>query len=73
MPVVLGNVTVQPGDVVCADDDGVVVVPQAAEAEVRRLGLYGIGLHVFGHNSGARLLYERLGYRTTNINMFKSL
>jgi ribosomal protein S18 acetylase RimI-like enzyme len=46
---------------------------EAAEAEARRLGLCGIGLHVFGHNSGARLLYERLGYQTTNISMFKSL
>lgn len=46
---------------------------EATEAEARRLGLSGIGLHVFGHNSGARSLYERLGYQTTNINMFKSL
>lgn len=45
----------------------------AAEAEARRLGLTGIGLHVFGHNASARLLYEKLGYQTTNLNMFKLL
>jgi 4-hydroxy-4-methyl-2-oxoglutarate aldolase len=44
VPVVLGGVVVAPGDVVCADDDGVVVVPrdevagavEAARARVAR-------------------------------------
>lgn len=45
----------------------------AAEDEARRLGFSGIGLHVFGHNVAAQALYEALGYRATNINMFKSL
>lgn len=46
---------------------------RAAEDEARALGLSGIALHVFGHNPGAIALYERLGYRPTNINMFKAL
>ncbi len=45
----------------------------AMEDEVRRLGLAGIGLHVFGHNTGAQALYAKLGYQTTNINMFKAV
>jgi 4-hydroxy-4-methyl-2-oxoglutarate aldolase len=32
VPVVLGGITVQPGDVVCADDDGVVVVERGDAA-----------------------------------------
>ena len=43
----------------------------ALEGEARSRGLSGIGLHVFGHNPGARAPYEKLGYEATNINMFK--
>jgi len=45
----------------------------ALEDEVRRRGLSGIALHVFGHNPGAQALYAKLGYRPTNINMYKPL
>jgi regulator of RNase E activity RraA len=34
VPVVLGHVRVDPGDVVCADDNGVVVVPQTVAARI---------------------------------------
>ena len=43
----------------------------ALEGEVRKLGLSGIALHVFGHNTGAQALYAKLGYRPTNISLFK--
>lgn len=43
------------------------------EEQAKRLGKARIGLHVFAHNQGARELYERLGYRETNINMAKDL
>lgn len=33
----------------------------ALEAEVRNLGLSGIALHVFGHNTAAQALYAKLG------------
>lgn len=63
VPVVLGGVTVQPGDVVCADDDGVVVVPReqaewaleqsderlAKEAAMRtRLEAGELGVDIYG-------------------------
>jgi 4-hydroxy-4-methyl-2-oxoglutarate aldolase len=32
--VVIGGVTINPGDLVCADQDGIVVVPKAVEADV---------------------------------------
>jgi len=34
VPVVLGGVACSPGDVVIADDDGVVIVPQGVAADV---------------------------------------
>jgi ribosomal protein S18 acetylase RimI-like enzyme len=43
----------------------------AAEDKARALGLCGIALHVFGHNVGAQALYSALGYRATNISMYK--
>ncbi|AQQ52589.1 GNAT family N-acetyltransferase [Planococcus lenghuensis] len=43
------------------------------EGEGRKLGLQKIGLHVFGHNQPARTLYEKLGYKTTNVIMAKDI
>ena len=45
----------------------------AVERMARELGLSGIALHVFGHNAAAQALYVKLGYATTNIQMFKAL
>jgi len=43
------------------------------ETAARGLGARKMGLHVFGHNTAARRLYERLNYHPTNIVMEKSL
>ncbi len=43
------------------------------EAEVKKLGLKHIGLHVFGHNQTAINLYKKLNYGITNLNMEKVL
>lgn len=48
-------------------------IMQAAERWCQGHGLTRIGLHVFAHNSGARLLYEQLGYVETGRNMTKQL
>jgi ribosomal protein S18 acetylase RimI-like enzyme len=45
----------------------------AMEAEMRRLGATSSALHVFGHNTAARRLYESCGYAITNIDMSKRL
>ena len=44
---------------------------RAIEPMVRKLGLDRISLHVFGFNTGAIRLYERLGYAPTNVVMAK--
>ena len=45
----------------------------ALEEEARRLGLSGIALHVFGRNTTAQALYSKLGFRPTNISLFKTI
>ncbi len=45
----------------------------AAEADVKAKGHDKLGLHVFGHNSVARSLYEALNFRITNVVMQKDL
>ena len=45
----------------------------AVETEVQRLGLAGIALHVFGHNTAAQALYAKLGFHPTNINLYKAV
>jgi len=44
-----------------------------AEQKARELGKKRMGLHVFAHNPRARELYERMGYKATNISMSKDL
>jgi RimJ/RimL family protein N-acetyltransferase len=41
------------------------------EDKARQLGAERVELHVFGHNRGARALYEKLGYTPTSIVMAK--
>jgi ribosomal protein S18 acetylase RimI-like enzyme len=43
------------------------------ETEARRLGCEKVGLHVFAFNTGARTLYEGLGFEATNLVMWKKL
>ncbi len=46
---------------------------KALEVLLEKKDIEGLSLHVFGHNTKAIRLYERLGFKTTNINMKKSL
>ncbi|WP_432900491.1 GNAT family N-acetyltransferase [Micromonospora matsumotoense] len=46
---------------------------EAAERLCREWGVVAIGLSVFGFNSGARALYEQMGFEVTAIRMAKRL
>jgi RimJ/RimL family protein N-acetyltransferase len=46
---------------------------EALEEWARSQGITSIGLHVFGHNSGAWKLYKRMGYVETSVQMEKHL
>ncbi len=56
-PVVVGGVTVIPGDVIVADGDGVIVVPRAQAEAVARYARKILD----GDKAGRRGLYEQLG------------
>ncbi len=56
-PVVVGGVTVMPGDVIVADGDGVIVVPRPRAEEVARYARKILD----GDKAGRRGLYEKLG------------
>lgn len=43
------------------------------EEKAREVSAKSVGLQVFGHNHGARKLYEKTGYETTDIVMSKRL
>ncbi len=45
----------------------------ALEEQVQELGAYQISLHVFKHNTAARALYKKVGYKATGSHMSKKL
>ncbi|NLE44112.1 MAG: RraA family protein [Chloroflexi bacterium] len=57
IPVVVGGVLVEPGDVVVADGDGVIVVPRKVAPDVAKYAQH----ELLQDKVGRRKLYERLG------------
>jgi RimJ/RimL family protein N-acetyltransferase len=45
----------------------------ALEDVARQMGLTKLNLHVFGHNTPAKALYEKVGYVVTSFNMGKAI
>ena len=45
----------------------------ALEERALAEGIQSIELHVFGHNTAARALYDKMGYEITNINMVRKV
>jgi regulator of RNase E activity RraA len=56
-PIVCGGVLVEPGDVIVADGDGVIVVPRGVAREVAEYARVILD----GDKAGRRKLYEKLG------------
>lgn len=46
---------------------------RALEEKVKELGIETIALHVFGHNQAALDLYQKTGYKITDIQMSKKV
>jgi regulator of RNase E activity RraA len=58
-PIVCGGVLVEPGDIIVADGDGVIVVPRAKAKEVAEYA----GAILAGDKAGRRNLYQKLGLK----------
>ena len=68
VPIVVAGATVRPGDVVIADDDGVVIVPRQDATETLRAAESRVGKEAAdrqAYGSGAQLSLDRKGLRQT--------